>query len=427
MVRILLLLICLGLSTLGQAQVMDGQITDVENGEPLIAVNISIDGTTLGTTTNENGEFKIGIPFYPATLTISYLGYKQRKIAIPVYSIRTLNLQLTRVTKDLDEIVVSAKPKVEVIYKEPYSVVDYTFYDTYMLLLIYKGFKKKYHLVLMDEEGKTLDDISLKGKSPDKFFKSCLGGLHLMFGFYVRQLYVADQKIYFQEKTERSKFEYLLNNCELAALDKVFFSEYMVMNQMLEYFYISRKDNKRVKVKTPFTKITNLKKIRMAYDEGRFQKMADNIAAILGRPRSVAEVQSDKSFLSRVIYAPIYAPIFRYRDSICVFNHVDNQLEIFLPDGTVTRRTPIKYKQTKRWKKQIFQDESTELFYTLYKTNWGFDVRKINPLNGETNTIFEIKYLFADNFKVKDGHLYFLFNNPRINQPKYKLHKVRIE
>lgn len=427
MIRLFTLIVACSIHLMAVSQTITGIVTDAKDDTPLISVNISIDGTTIGTTTDENGVFSIDIPRLPAVMTISYLGYKQRKIPIRDYTTTNLNIQLTNIAKDLTEIVVSAAPKVEVIYQEPYSVIDYEFYDQYVLLMVYKGIRKKQHLLLMNEAGDILDDISLKGKYPDKFFKSCLGGVHLMYGFYVQQLYVADEKIYLIGKTERAKFESLLNHCALATKDQVFFYEYMVMNQILEYFTISKRDKKANKDKRRFTSIVNLSRIRMAYDEGRFQQMADKIATILERPRQFAEIQSDKSFLSRVVYSPVYAPLFAYQDSICVFNHISKQLEFYTPDGTLMRSTMMGYEQSKRWKKMVIQDEATQFFYTLFKTKWGFDVRKINPNNGKTTTIFEIKYLFADNFKIKDGHLYFLFNNPRMNQPKYKLHKVRIE
>lgn len=72
------------------------------NGEPLIGVNISVEGTTNGTITDLDGGFSLSVPTN-ATLVVSYIGYK-------VMRITDLNkvskIVLSEDNQALDEIVV---------------------------------------------------------------------------------------------------------------------------------------------------------------------------------------------------------------------------------------------------------------------------------------------------------------------------------
>lgn len=54
---------------------VSGVVSDAEDGEVLIGVNITVKGTTIGTATDINGEFQLLVPSSADTLVFSYLGY----------------------------------------------------------------------------------------------------------------------------------------------------------------------------------------------------------------------------------------------------------------------------------------------------------------------------------------------------------------
>ena len=79
-----------------------GTITD-EYGEPLIGVNVSVEGTSNGTITDGSGHFSLSAS--PGeTIQISYIGYATRRIKLGNES--TLNVQLKEDTQALEEVVV---------------------------------------------------------------------------------------------------------------------------------------------------------------------------------------------------------------------------------------------------------------------------------------------------------------------------------
>lgn len=53
-----------------------------ESGKPLPAVSVSVAGTTIGTTTNENGEFRLPNVPEKASLVFSYVGFESQKIVV---------------------------------------------------------------------------------------------------------------------------------------------------------------------------------------------------------------------------------------------------------------------------------------------------------------------------------------------------------
>lgn len=90
-------------STMLMGQI-SGTITD-ETGEPLIGVNITVKGTTLGTVTDLDGNFSIKTEEYPVTLVVSYVGYSEQEI---IYNNKTKDATIIMAEGvGLDEVVVT--------------------------------------------------------------------------------------------------------------------------------------------------------------------------------------------------------------------------------------------------------------------------------------------------------------------------------
>jgi TonB-dependent starch-binding outer membrane protein SusC len=81
-----------------------GRVTDAGTGEPLPGVNIIIEGTTMGTITDFNGNYTLVINVPDAVIVYSFVGYVARRI-VPGDQ-RTINVQLNADLAELDEVVV---------------------------------------------------------------------------------------------------------------------------------------------------------------------------------------------------------------------------------------------------------------------------------------------------------------------------------
>ena len=79
---IALLLILHSWAALAQSS-LNGQIRDKNTNEPLIGASVVIKGTTVGTTTDIDGKFKLQHNnSYPLTLVVSYIGYVQTEVPV---------------------------------------------------------------------------------------------------------------------------------------------------------------------------------------------------------------------------------------------------------------------------------------------------------------------------------------------------------
>ncbi|MEX1213005.1 MAG: SusC/RagA family TonB-linked outer membrane protein [Balneolaceae bacterium] len=73
-------------------QTVRGIVLDAESGEPLPGVNILIEGTSTGTTTDGSGEFELTVPDLNDTLVFTYIGYDRQEVPIANQSEMTIRL-----------------------------------------------------------------------------------------------------------------------------------------------------------------------------------------------------------------------------------------------------------------------------------------------------------------------------------------------
>ncbi|HMH24477.1 MAG TPA: SusC/RagA family TonB-linked outer membrane protein [Puia sp.] len=79
-----------------------GKVTG-DNNEGLSGVSVSLKGTSVGTTTDNGGNFTLTVP-EKGTLVVSYIGYVSQQV--PVNSKSVINVKLTASNKVMDEVVV---------------------------------------------------------------------------------------------------------------------------------------------------------------------------------------------------------------------------------------------------------------------------------------------------------------------------------
>ncbi len=96
-----LLIMCTGQS-LGQT--VRGVVSDAETGATLPGVNIVFEGTTIGTSTNVDGEYELDVPALEGTLIFSFVGYISQQIQINGRSTIDVDMRTREIVGD--ELVV---------------------------------------------------------------------------------------------------------------------------------------------------------------------------------------------------------------------------------------------------------------------------------------------------------------------------------
>lgn len=103
----LLLGVCIMLSAYAsqaQERVISGKVTAAEDGSFLPGVNVKIKGSSTGTITDFDGNFKLAIPEEAEELIFSFIGYSQRSVTIGSQSV--IDITLNEDVEQLEEVVV---------------------------------------------------------------------------------------------------------------------------------------------------------------------------------------------------------------------------------------------------------------------------------------------------------------------------------
>ena len=101
----MVLILMVGLSSHAIAQrEVSGTVTDATSGETLISATVQVKGTTVGTTTDIDGKYKINVPEGSTTLIFSYIGYAAKEVELGADN--AVDVQLSE-GLDITEVVVT--------------------------------------------------------------------------------------------------------------------------------------------------------------------------------------------------------------------------------------------------------------------------------------------------------------------------------
>ncbi|WPP53473.1 SusC/RagA family TonB-linked outer membrane protein [Catalinimonas niigatensis] len=104
---LLIMFLSVAMSSLlyAQERTVTGKVTDLETGEDLPGVNILVKGTTQGTVTDVEGNYRLTVPSNATALIFSSIGYAAEEVAIGNQS--TIDLSMAADVQALSEIVVT--------------------------------------------------------------------------------------------------------------------------------------------------------------------------------------------------------------------------------------------------------------------------------------------------------------------------------
>jgi TonB-linked SusC/RagA family outer membrane protein len=126
MKKLLFMVILFMTSLLQQAVAQDrtvtGRVTDRASGQGLPGVTVLVKGTTIGASTNAEGDFSLSVPSSATALTFSSIGYVNMEQALGTSSV--VNVSLGTDTKQLGEVVVTALGREEQKKSLGYAVQD---------------------------------------------------------------------------------------------------------------------------------------------------------------------------------------------------------------------------------------------------------------------------------------------------------------
>ncbi|GJQ62996.1 MAG: hypothetical protein SCALA702_20490 [Melioribacteraceae bacterium] len=94
-----------------------GSVADTETGEPLPFVNIYVDGTSIGTASNDEGEFRLNLPVGEHTIVFSMIGYSNVELKTVATNDDTLHIKLAKRDYKISEVLVTGEDPGELIMR----------------------------------------------------------------------------------------------------------------------------------------------------------------------------------------------------------------------------------------------------------------------------------------------------------------------
>jgi len=419
-------------------------VTDNQTGEPLVNANIESLNNHTGTVTDESGGFTISLNIFPTTLVFSYIGYSCLKINLEVPPIGEVNVKLSIKVTSLSRVIVTTE-KIDTIYKDnKYSVLDYELLDDGILLLIFKYKLSRSELLFKDYHGNEIAKLTLLPGKPLQLFRDCLGNTHIFTKTRSFQIYFDNDTIKLLQGVDIKPFKDVMGNCRFRAGDRLYFQQYKYENLIANY-YSADTSIKKLKL---FRTIADQNKMTLLSGLETFQEMNSNsISGITGGfdvMDGCSQINAEfESRFNKIAYlSPIYTPIERLGDTICIFNHPDSVIEFYNLSDSLIFITPIKYHLTKKqdplrtfasvwakavkWDKNVIIDEQRQKIYTLFLRSDGLRIlREIDMHSGKLSFAAKIPFPFVEKIKVRNDYLYYIYKGWS-EQGKKKLFRQKI-
>ena len=445
-IKIFVLLFCLFVFGKINAQTpfqIQGVVLNSQTKESLSNVNVSKNTETAdGSTTNQEGFFQIEISDLPTTLSFSFVGFETQILEIKNTESQEFIIELQPTASALPEVSVSAKRKVDTVFFEPYSVVDYIFFENKIFLLAHRNSIEKYSLIALDEKtNEPIAQISLKNYYPKGLLQSCTGEAFLVTEKNVREIAIDSTGILFPKKIFIGDFYLIDHPCVLANENFLYFEQYFYQGQALRYNAFARELNAQQKSgeapiptdsleKYEFPLIQNEKEIFRLIEELGLRKPWSGELWDEHLDEKILALKGSDYFLKgimKVFYPKLNAPIFQKEKELIVFNHFESELQFFSEKGDSLRSIPIDYHKTRKWKKQILFDNIQNRAFTTFNTRWGEKIQEIDLEKGTVGVALPIDFAYIEKPKIRNGYLYFLYKNAWAGERKLILHRMKLD
>ena len=392
MKKLTLFLLLFGLGFIHQVtaqerQIIQGYCKD-ENGKAIENVSVYVHDSLLVSVTDEQGRFTYNLAKAGMKLRFAHMVFEPTYYTIKDKDLNGKNLTIRMKTKshELLEVEVTANAPHIVFDNPVMTVLDYTLREDGIYMIVYR--RRNSALLHLSFDGDTLHEMPISSRY--KYLsKDAFGEIHAISDYKVEQLgfqeSIDGKKIFmnFYNSMSRKTF-YDQFSTILAASDSIFVTgRYFYYNKELGYYRNRLGSDKEPELLH-----------YIVDEEGR-----DDIW-LLTHTGGIGET--------------------------IVFDAVGNELERHPLTFHEYRKWNGKMVPDRRWKQKMMMDVARKEFYTFFVTDGIYTLKRIDLKTGTATSVMDLSgYPFAQNMRVHDGVLYFIYPTG-INHRK-ALYQVRIE
>lgn len=379
-----------------------GKVSDAITRLPIANANFKVEQSQVGTVSGKDGTFSFFIDTIPATLHVSFIGYKTKVIILDQTSF-SLNLYLDPVVTALAEVEIKAKA-FEPFYKDlKYAVLDYLPDSNLIYLLIFKQKLSDCELICKDQRGDTIATTGPLSFSAKKLNRDCLGYLHLLGVDSGFQVYRTGRQIRLIHPVKLKKFDDILKNCVASSPSVLYFKKESNKGLMVEYIGVNRKTLQRQKLSV----VMDEKKLKMLR-RNKEDQWYNNVY----KPPDSRDDFVSWNYANKILYRPVKTALFRIMGYTCIFNIPERSMEFYDDEGSFSYKLAILADVVKsgRWTQEILSDEITHQVYTSFINNGMVTIYKIDLNTGKLDKQISLDHSFPQKVIIHGGLLYYLYD-----------------
>ena len=399
-----------------ERQIIQGYCKD-ENGKPIENVSVYMHDSLLVSVTDEQGRFTYSLAKSGLKLRFAHMVFEPTYYTINEKDINGKNLTVRMKTKshELLEVEITANAPHIAFDNPVMTVIDYTIREDGIYLIVYR--RRNSALLHLSFDGDTLHEMPISSRYKI-LNKDAFGDIYALNDYQASQLGFIEYgngkkgQMNFYNSMSRKTFQDEFSTI-LAAIDSVFITgRYFYYNKEMGYYRHRLGSDEEPELLH-----------YIVDEEGR-----DDIWLLTHTRGGIGA----NFWVADPIYNPVYAIdnkfyLFAYTDhETIVFDAVGNELERYPLTFHEYRKWNGKMEPDRRWKQKMMVDAARKEFFTFFINDGIYTLKRIDLKTGTVTSVMDLSgYPFAQNMRIHDGVLYFIYPTG-INKRK-ALYQVRVE
>ncbi len=385
---------------------------------PNAKLEISVLDTVFYLKSNNEGQFNwIDVPHHEiVSLFISHpmyesLSYKTKEFN-PKQDTLELSLSLKPIKTQVIQEVSVKKPGIpDTVFNSMfYHVADFEIdsLGNYVLLVYPKRTGKENEVLLFDGKEikvqKELNDMGIK------LIRDFRGNIHVISNENVYSIIYNSDSLWYGSIPKEYFLNYIFPIVD-SATTKYYFSNYADYYPAFDYFLHDQLD-------TTYKRLLHIEDALVMELYRSEYKWVDVRTRLWAKQKELqsgidAEIWVGANYFTQSLYykSP-YAPLFKVKDSLYVFDFHSDRMFVFNLMGDSIRSVPLlfHYHASKTgWKKQILQDHFTQELYAVYEKEGITQLGNIDLINASILFKRRIFHKYVEKVRINQGFVYYVY------------------
>jgi hypothetical protein len=379
--------------------------------------------------TNSNGYFTIETTVLPGLLTVHSNGYpdKEQLVNMPPLGYDTIFVTIRMEDKqtDLEEVRITSDRAIWAYPKKNVHIIDFDLYNDGMLLLCKDH--NEYLLRWVNELSEPIFDLPIRDH-PKNFFRGCSGSDYIVYRDSVYEIELHNNSLKLINGTSVLQLQRTFGHCVSAIADKQVYRYWGDYHQCVEFFTVDTLTYKRKSVylaeDRKYMRVVYATQLEAQREHRTSRDPAQQAQEL--KERMDAAKRNQKAWEQLLVHEA-YIPVYRLRDSIVVFDHLNDSAIVLDANGRRLRTYPIIYQHHKRWDYELIMNEEGTRIFARYDYGGMAHLLEIDPNNGEILREVRLdQHIYPIKIQVRGNFIYYIYHFYVDNSINY-IYKQRIE